>query len=355
MNNLSEICITPQHTLHEAMKCVDTSSKGIALILDEDKRLLYTITDGDLRRAILNDIPITMTVEEWARRQPECGNRHPLTASVDIAPPELLRLMTEHDLRHIPLIDNEGKIVDLVLMSDLVQDYTLPLNAVVMAGGAGKRLYPLTKNVCKPMLPMGDRPLLELIINQLRKTGIRRVNVATRYLRDQIVEHFGDGDNFGIDIQYVEEDRPLGTAGALGLIKNSDEPFLVINGDVLTGLDFRSMCEFHNDHDADLTVAVKQHEVSVPYGVVYTEGAMVTGLAEKPIIRSFINAGIYLIDPKLCRLIPNEQHYDMTDLIKSALECGKKVISFPIREYWMDIGHIDNYQKAISDIKKGVI
>ncbi|MFH0798574.1 MAG: nucleotidyltransferase family protein [Pseudomonadota bacterium] len=355
MDKLKNICVTPHHTLHETMKRVDVNLKGIALVVDDENRLLYTITDGDLRRVVLHDLPMHMTVEDWARQRSESGNRQPFTASVGTPAVELLRLMTEHDVRHIPLTDADGRVVDLVILSDLVSDYTLPLNAVVMAGGAGKRLYPLTKDICKPMLPMGDRPLLELIIMQLKKTGIRRVNLATRHMRDQIVDHFGDGDDFGIKIQYVEEDRPLGTAGALGLIKEHEEPLLVINGDVLTGLDFRSMCDFHHDHKADMTIAVKQHEVCVPYGVVHTEGAKVTGLSEKPVIRNFINAGIYLIGPQLCRQIPGDQHYDMTDLIKNAVESGRRVISFPIREYWMDIGQIENYEKAISDVKNGMI
>lgn len=355
MKDLSNICINPHHTLRQVMSCIDKNMKEIALVVNKERRLLYTITDGDLRRVVLHGLPLDMTVEEWARQQPEHGNRNPVTALQNTPVAELLQLMKVNGLRHIPLTDDEGRVTDMLMLSDLIADDRIPLKAVVMAGGLGKRLHPLTKDLPKPMLPVGERPLLELIIEQLRKSGIRQVNMATRYKKDCISNHFGDGGNFGVEIRYVEENRPLGTAGALSLLKGSDEPILVINGDVLTGVDFRAMNDFHHEQRADMTVAVKQHEMSVPYGVINANGPIVTGVSEKPVVQYFINAGIYLLSPSICQLIPDDQPYDMTDLIAEALSNNRRVISFPVREYWLDIGHAENYQRALTDIENGKI
>src|ERR1044072_3325114 len=179
------------------------------------------------------------------------------------------------------------------------------MRAVIMAGGYGTRLLPLTDQIPKPMLPVGDRPLLEIIVDQLKEAGIRQVNVATHYKSEAISDHFKNGEDFGVDIRYVKEDQPLGTAGALSLLEESDEPLLVINGDILTRVDFHAMLNFHREHAADLTVAVRQYEFRVPYGVIDTDGVAVTGISEKPMVRQFINAGIYLLNPRTQRRTQN--------------------------------------------------
>ena len=237
-------------------------------------------------------------------------------------------MMTERDIRHIPLLNEGDQVVDVALLSELVKEYELPLRAIVMAGGYGTRLRPLTDDLPKPMLPIGDRPLLEIIVNGLREAGIRQVNVATHYKGEMIAEHFKDGQDFGVDIRYVHEDQPLGTAGALSLLEESDEPLLVINGDILTRVDFHAMLNFHREHNADLTVAVRQYEFRVPYGVIDTDGTAVKGISEKPLFRQFINAGIYLLNPSIRRLIPNGQHYDIPDLIQQLLKENRPVVCF---------------------------
>jgi NDP-sugar pyrophosphorylase family protein len=223
------------------------------------------------------------------------------------------------------------------------------MQAVVMAGGFGTRLRPLTEQVPKPMLPVGNRPLLELIIDQLRRAGIPRVNLTTHYQQEVITKHFGNGDGFGIEIHYVQEDQPLGTAGALGLLEFSDEPLLVINGDILTRVDFHAMLDFHREHRADMTVAVRQQEIHLPYGVVETNGVTIHGIVEKPVLSHFMNAGFYLLNPQVCQYIPVGQPYDMPDLILRLIGEGYKIVSFPVREYWLDIGRIEDYQQAIAD------
>ena len=224
----------------------------------------------------------------------------------------------------------------------------------MMAGGFGTRLRPLTEDLPKPMLPLGSRPLLELIVEQLRDAGIRRLNVATHYKGEVISEHFKDGQDFGVDIRYVKENQPLGTVGALSLLEESDEPLLVINGDILTRVDFRAMHNFHREHGADLTIAVRQYDMRVPYGVVDTDGVAVRGISEKPVLKQFINAGIYLLSPTVKRMIPNGEPYDIPDLIQLLLKEGRTVVSFPVREYWLDIGEAGQYDQAQSDIANGV-
>ena len=347
--------VTLRNSLRETITVIDEWAKGIALVVDEERRMIGTVTDGDIRRAILAGMDLSLPVQKLLERRASTPYPRPITAPVGTPDAELLLLMNEHTIRQVPLLDEHGRVVDVALLSDLVKEYELPLTAVVMAGGYGTRLRPLTEELPKPMLPVGDRPLLELIIEQLRQAGIRRVNLTTHYKGELIARHFGDGRDFGVEIHYVEEDQPLGTAGALSLLEASDEPLLVINGDILTRVDFRAMLDFHREQQADMTVAVRQYEFYVPYGVVESDGVAITGISEKPVVRHFINAGIYLLNPEVCLFIPNDQTYDMPDLISRLVAEGRRVVSFPVREYWLDIGQVEDYQKALADIENGKV
>ena len=224
-----------------------------------------------------------------------------------------------------------------------------------MAGGLGTRLMPLTEDLPKPMLPVGGRPLMEHIIEQLQQAGIRRVHVSTHYKPEKIIEHFGDGQAFGVDLNYVNEDLPLGTGGALGLISPPSETQLVINGDILTQIDFGAMLAFHQDNAASLTMAVRRYELQVPYGVIECDGARVTSLKEKPQVGVLVNAGVYLLEPSVYEFIPRGRSFNMTDLIWWLLDAGRTVISFPIREYWLDVGQHGDYAQAQDDMKNGKV
>jgi len=248
------------------------------------------------------------------------------------------------------LVDSDGCVVGLVTTRDLLPSDDLSLAAVVMAGGHGMRLRPLTDDLPKPMLPVAGRPLMEHIVSQLERAGIRRVSITTHYHAEKIVEHFGDGHAFGVDLTYVNEDRPLGTAGALALVDRPAETLLVINGDIVTQVDFHAMYAYHREHEADLTVAVRAYQVQVPYGVIETEGVHVSSIKEKPHLNFFVNAGIYLLEPSALAHIPSGRRFDMPDLIDALLGCGKPVVSFPIREYWLDIGEHDSYLQAQRDM-----
>lgn len=354
-DSLKDLLIHPTSSVREAIAHIDRNGKGIALVVDERRRLLGTVTDGDIRRAMLAGFDLADPVQALRERSAIVPNPHPVTALADTEPAALLRLMQERQVRQIPLLDKHGRVVGLVTSDDLLPAKESPLRAVVMAGGYGKRLRPLTNDLPKALLPMGERPLLELILHQLRQVGIRDVSLTTCYKAELIEQHFGDGREFGVEIRYIKEEEPLGTAGALSLLEPSDQPVLVINGDILTRVNFLSMWDFHREHEAEMTVAVRQQEFSVPYGVIEGNGVMVTGVSEKPMVTHFINAGIYLLEASACRLIPRGQRYDMTDLITRLVSDERRVVSFPIREYWLDIGHVENYQKALDDLANQVL
>ena len=351
--DLTPFLVTPNETIRDAMACIDRNAKGIALVVDPDQHLLATVTDGDIRRALLDhvdpDAPLTVLVD----RRAEEPFLTPVTALAGTDAAVLIDLMTQHSLRHVPLVDEEGRVAGLAVLTDLVREVELPLRALVMAGGFGTRLHPLTAETPKPMLPVGGRPLLEHVIDQLRACGIKHVNLSTHYRADAITEHFGDGSRFGIDIAYVNEEQPLGTAGALSLVAESTEPMLVINGDILTRVDYRAMLDFHREHEAAMTVAVRREEVQLPFGVVEAEGERIRGIQEKPSTAHFINAGIYLLDPSVRRFVPNAERFDMPELVTKLIEEGEAVVAFPVTEYWMDVGQHSAYEQAERDLGAG--
>ena len=353
ISDLAALCISPDSTVRQAMACIDGNIAHLALVVDKQLRLLDTITDGDVRRAILAGVDLDSPVTMLEGRRTASPYPVPVTAPVGTESVTLLGLMRKRQVRHIPLLDETGRVSGLATLAELLPSDTLSLEAVVMAGGYGQRLRPLTLDLPKPMLPVGNRPLLERIIGRLREAGIQRVSLATHYKGELIAEHFKDGREFGVEINYVREDQPMGTAGALSLLGESDSPLLVINGDILTEIDFHAMLEFHQDNSADMTVGIQPREFQIPYGVVEINEVAVTGITEKPLIRHFINAGIYLLSPGVLRHIPIGQSYDMPDLIDKLVAEGRRVVGFPIREYWMDIGHIEDYHKAIADVETG--
>ena len=354
--------ITPEAPVRAVIQVLNETSHGIALVVDGVGRLVETVTDGDVRRAVLGGTPLdapTAHLLEIKARHFGPDARGPVTAPAGTDRAALGALMTERGVRQIPLVDADGRATGLVTAADLLGDVASgasdPLRAVVMAGGFGTRLRPLTADIPKPMLPVGDRPLLERTLERLRDADIHRVNISTHYLPEKITEHFGDGEGMGLDLQYMSEDEPLGTAGALSLMDPPEEPTIVMNGDILTDINFRAMLDFHREHSADLTVAVRQYDIQVPYGVLECDGAEVRRLEEKPTSSFLVNAGIYLLDPSVHRRIPRGRRYDMTDLIDDLLADGCRVVSFPIVEYWLDIGQHADYDRAQSDLERGVL
>lgn len=344
--NIRSFCVGPDTTLQDAIAKMNENRMGVILIVDDQKHLLGTITDGDVRRAVMAKIELCSRVMMVLEHKSNTQYANPLVALDNQNRSVYLKLLKESRLSHLPILNEKKQVVGLVSSDDFVMDSCSSLKAIVMAGGRGTRLHPLTDDLPKPMLRIGDKPLLEIIIGQLKSVGIRHVNVTTHHKAEKITEHFGNGDNFGVTLDYVSEDKPLGTAGALGLIKPTDDTFLVINGDILTQVDFKAMLQFHREHNADMTVGVRSYSFNVPYGVIECEGVFVRCLQEKPQIDCFVNAGIYMLEPTVYQYIPQDVPFNMTDLIQRLVEEKRQVISFPVHEYWLDIGGHSDYKKA---------
>lgn len=343
---LRKVCIAPDTPIAAAIAQLNEAGTGALVLCDKEGKLCGLLADGDIRRAIIRRVPLTESCGKIATANPVRASE-PITAS------DALHMMNVHDIHQLPLVDKDGRIVEFLLRKDLVPQTQHDMQAVVMAGGYGKRLLPLTEKVPKPMLPIGEKPLLELIIQQLRKAGIHDVNLTTHYLPESISGHFGNGEHFGVRLNYSREENPLGTAGGLRLMPRPQGPFLVINGDILTGVPFQQMLQYHRTHRAMLTVGVRKYELQVPFGVVDCEDVRITRIEEKPCHSYFINAGTYLLDPAAWDRIPEGSRFDMTDLIRVLLEAGETVVGFPIMEYWIDVGRHEDYMKAQELVLKG--
>jgi len=353
--DLTSLCVRHDVRLRDAIAQMDASRLGIVLVVDEALRLQGTITDGDVRRAVLDRLDLNQPVSALLARKIGTPFAKPIVASQSADPANWVQLLKQHNILQLPLVDEQERVTGMATMDEFLSEQPLPIHAIVMAGGFGRRLMPMTQDVPKPMLRIGDRPLLEIIIGQLRDAGITQVKVTAHHKPEKIAEHFGDGKEFGVELSYVEEDRPLGTVGGLGLMARLEQTTLVMNGDILTQVDFRAMLAYHREHQAELTVAVRHYDVEVPYGVVECEGAVVRRLSEKPVFGFFVNAGIYLLEPSVHALIPAGTRFDMTDLIQRMLDQGRAVASFPIREYWLDIGERAEYEQAEQDVRAGKV
>ncbi|HEY6330585.1 MAG TPA: nucleotidyltransferase family protein, partial [Blastocatellia bacterium] len=325
--------VTAQSTIREVMTAIDTGAKGIALVVDDNRRLLATLTDGDVRRALLAGHTLNEPTSELLALKAQTPYPTSITAEAGTPDSELIKLMTANSIRQVPLVGYRGEVVGLATLDELAPDQMNSLNAVIMAGGFGTRLRPLTEDIPKPMLPIGGRPLIEHIVDQLSSVGITHVNITTHYKAQAIVSHLGDGEKFGLKIDYINEERPLGTVGSLAMLDPWESTLLVINGDILTRLNFRALLDFHRENRAMITVGVRPYELQVPYGVIDVDGASVKRLSEKPTLKFFVNAGIYLLEPEVYNWIRNGHRLDMTDLVQSLLDDGERVASFPISEY----------------------
>jgi dTDP-glucose pyrophosphorylase len=339
----TNILIAEEATVREAIEAIDAGAVEIALAVDADRRLLGTISDGDVRRALLRGGSLDDDAAPIVHRDP-------VTAPLGTKPDSLLRLMAERGVEQIPLLDAEERVADLVFIRELVgRPSDAPV--VIMAGGQGERLRPLTDDTPKPMLPVGGRPLLETIVEQVRDAGFQKLFVAVNYRAEVIEEHFGDGSAHGVDIEYIREDARLGSAGALRLMSERlERPFLVMNADLLTRVSLSSLMRFHVEEGNLVTVGVRRYELQVPYGVVDLRGTEVSALREKPSLSFFVNAGIYAASPEAVSLLPSDRdEVHMTDVVEAALAAGRRVGSFPVREFWLDIGQLSDYERAHGD------
>lgn len=349
MPDIEKFIVRPSTSVSQTMERIDELGEGIALVVDEDEKFLDTVTDGDIRRSLLGDATLDSPIGAVVEDKGEADHEGPVTAVEEDGWSECARLFDEHDIRHLPILDGGGRVVDLVTEEDLDahRPSSIEVQGVVMAGGFGTRLRPLTEDTPKPMLPLDGRPLLEHIVDKLEADGVEDITLTIHYKADQIRDHFDNGDDYGVDISYVHEEQPMGTAGFLEELGSWDKDLLIINGDVLTDADFREIVGFHREHDADFTVAVREHEVEIPYGTLEMDGFQIGALREKPSFSFFINTGIYVLSPEVCNL-PYEA--EMTELIKTAMRNDLDVLGYPLESRWIDIGEPEDYQRAKREI-----
>ena len=340
MKNIEDITVKDSISILEVMKIIDESSKQIAIVIDENNKLLGTISDGDIRRALLKNIPLTESVKEIYFKTPT-------VASINDSREEIINICKVKKIHQIPIVDSKGNLVGLEILDELISKEKKLNKVVLMVGGLGTRLQPLTENIPKPMLEVGNKPILQTIVEKFAEYGYLNIVMCINYKSHVIKDYFGDGAEFGVNIEYVSEKDRMGTAGALSLLKDKpQEPFFVMNGDLLTNANFEHLHNFHISNNSIGTMCVRDYDFQVPFGVVSIKDTKILSIDEKPMHKFFVNAGIYMFDPEILEYIPKNEFYDMPTLFKKLIDKNKKVISFPLREYWLDVGRIEEYEKA---------
>jgi YD repeat-containing protein len=340
MNDWNQVVVTMQTSLGETIARVDATGIQMALVCDPDGRLAGVLTDGDIRRAILRGKPLSIPVGEVM-------NPHPTMAPAETPRDHILSMMRRHVFHHLPLVDDQGRVQELVTLNDLIGAVERPNWVVLMAGGLGARLRPLTEDCPKPMLPVGGKPILESILESFAEQGFRRFFLSVNYRAEMVRSHFGDGEKWGVQVEYLHETERLGTAGALSLLpERPTAPMVVMNGDLLTRAAFDNLLHFHTAQGALATMAVREYDFQVPYGVVRLDGAHIESIEEKPVHKFFVNAGIYVLSPRALEHLPCDGYFDMPTLFERLLEQNERVSAYPLHEYWLDIGRIEEFERA---------
>lgn len=342
-DDLKALTVAPDASLRAAIEAIDRSKRQIALVVEGDGTLVATVTDGDVRRGILRGVDLDGPVGQVM-------HRNPTTITQGAPDAETRRLIRDRKLQHVPVLDDAGRLVGLATVQDLFGVTPIDTRIVLMAGGLGTRLRPLTETVPKPMLPVGGKPILEQIIGRFADQGFWRISISVNYRAEMVRDHFGSGEGMGVEIDYIEEEQAMGTAGALSLLSDPpDAPFIVMNGDVLVALQFPELLAFHREKSATGTLVVREYEQQVPYGVVRSSEGLMTGIEEKPVERYFVNAGIYVLSPEALRRLTPGVPLDMPDLLSAIVEDRQNVGVFPLRDYWRDIGRLADLEAARSE------
>lgn len=340
MHKWKQSLVRGSTTIRDTIRTIDASSMQIALVVDEASRLIGTVTDGDVRRAILRGASLEEPVESIM-------NSQPTTATINEASESIFLLMRQKQLHQIPILDEEGRLAGVEIIDELLQPAYRANPVVIMAGGLGSRLSPLTDECPKPMLRVGNKPILETILESFIEYGFSQFHFSVNYRADVVKEYFDDGSAWNVQIHYIEENRRLGTAGALSLLDPAPQlPLIVMNGDLLTKINFQHLLDFHSGHNAVATMCVREYEQQIPYGMVSVDGHHLVGIKEKPAQKFFVNAGIYVLNPGAFEYLPPASAIDMPDLFNRIVEDGRQAAVFPLREYWLDIGRIDDLERA---------
>ena len=342
MIDINVIKLTRKSTIEEALKIIDFGAIKIALVVDEDNRLIGTISDGDIRRAILQNNTLESTIENIYYKTPTVAN-------INDTKEDIVNLCTTKNIYQIPVIDEESRVVTVEVLDKLLKVKEYDNKVVLMVGGLGTRLRPLTENTPKPMLPVGGKPILQTIVEKFASYGFVNIIMCIGYKSETIQNFFGNGSKFGVKIEYVIEEKRMGTAGALSLLTEKQKPkkpFFVMNGDLLTNINFEHLFDFHLKNKSKATMCVREYDFQVPYGVVNIDKGEIVAIDEKPVHKFFVSAGIYMLDETVLDSIPKDEFYDMPTLFELLIENKGKVMSFPLREYWLDIGRLEEYKKA---------
>ena len=341
-NDWKSIATPSTASMRDVLSIIDESAMQIALVVDDGCHLLGTITDGDIRRALLRGETLDTPVLRFM-------NSNPITGLIDEDPHIWQRTMERYSLQHLPLLDANGCIQELTRKTQ-PQEPQRSNTVVLMAGGMGTRLYPLTQQRPKPLLKVGEKPIIQTIIENFISQGFSDFKICINYLGEKIKDFCGDGSRWNVNIDYIEEDKRLGTAGALSLLpQRPDKPFFVMNGDVLTKVDFVRLLVFHEKQKNLATMCVREYRYQIPYGVVKLDQHRIVDLKEKPVEYYNVNAGVYLLEPAVLDYIPANQYFDMTRLFEVMMERNLQVGSFPLREYWMDVGRMEDFEQAHTD------
>ena len=346
MYKIDEIKINQNASIKQALKVIDKGAIKVAVVLSDDGLLLGMLNDGDIRRALLKGMSLGDSIAGII-------NKHPVVANINDTKERILELANEKKLHQIPIISN-GKLIGIQDIREFLAPKNKPNKVILMVGGLGTRLRPLTNDVPKPMLDVGNKPILHTIVENFAKYGYTDIIMCVNYKSEIIKEYFGNGDKFGVKIEYVLESQRMGTAGALSLLKERPkDDFFVMNGDLLTNVNFEYLHEYHKDSNALASICIRKYEMQVPYGVVNVRANKVTSIEEKPTQSFFVSAGIYMFSPIVLDFIPKGVFYDMPTLFSELLKHDFPIHPFPIREYWLDIGRMDEYRRA-NDEYEGV-
>jgi len=340
VKNIQNIKLNINSTIKKALQIIDSGAIQIALVVDKDDKLLGTLTDGDIRRGLLKGLDLNSSIESIVFKTPT-------VAKVSDTKEEILKIALSKKLHQIPIVDEKGRVLGIQEIDELVKPDIKSNRVILMVGGLGTRLRPLTENIPKPMLKVGNKPILQTIVEKFAEYGYVNITMCVNYKSHIIQEYFGDGKEFGVNIEYILEKQRMGTAGALSLLKERPtEAFFVMNGDLLTNVNFEHLHNFHISSNAIATMCVREYDFQVPYGVVNTNDSKIISIEEKPTHSFFVNAGIYMLSPKVLDDIPQYEFYDMPVLFEELIEKENSVVSFPLREYWLDIGRMEEYKKA---------
>jgi dTDP-glucose pyrophosphorylase len=338
--NWKDIVISPETSLGDAIARIDKSALQVAVVLNPDQTLAGILTDGDIRRAVLAGNSLQIKVSEVM-------NSRPTAVPISMPRNKMLALMRRKVIHHLPIINEDRRLIGLVTLDDLIGAVERPNWVVLMAGGLGTRLHPLTKECPKPLLKVGEKPILEIILESFAEQGFKQIFLSVNYKAEMIQDYFGEGHRWGVQINYIHEKERLGTAGALSLLPGQPTtPMIVMNGDILTRTSFDSLLKFHEAQNAVATMAVREYDFQVPYGVVRVDGTKIKAIEEKPVQHFFVNAGIYTLSPKALAHIPKNTFFDMPTLFEHLIAANQPTAAYPLREYWIDIGRISDLEKA---------